>query len=91
MSYGTPVCTNDDFKKQMPEIEAISEGKTGCFFNLNKNNLADTLLKWFKNTPSRKIIRANCYKVVDEYYNPDNQKEIMKEAINDVCKKGLYN
>jgi glycosyltransferase involved in cell wall biosynthesis len=87
MSYGTPVCTNDDFKNQMPEFEAIIEGETGCFFDSKENNLAGTIASWFKNAPSREIIRANCYKVVDEHYNPDNQTRIMKEAINSVTSR----
>ena len=87
MSYGTPVCTHNDFKNQMPEFEAIIDGKTGCFFNLDENNLSETISNWFKNAPPREVVRENCYKMVDDYYNPYNQTQIMKEAILEVTKK----
>lgn len=82
MSYGTPVCTNNDFKNQMPEFEAIKEGSTGCFFDKEKGDLAETISNWFKNSSPRELVRKNCYKIVDEYYNPDHQTRIMREAIN---------
>jgi glycosyltransferase involved in cell wall biosynthesis len=81
MSYGTPVCTHNDFKNQMPEFEAIIEGKTGCFFDIEKNNLTETISNWFKNSTNREIIRKNCYQMVDDYYNPYIQTKIMDTAI----------
>ena len=35
MAYGTPVATHNDFAEQMPEYEAIIEGRTGFFFDRN--------------------------------------------------------
>jgi glycosyltransferase involved in cell wall biosynthesis len=87
MSYGTPVSSNNDFKNQGPEFEAIIEGETGCFFDLEKNNLAETISNWFKNSPSRDIIRQNCYKIVDQYYNPYNQTRVMKSAVEELIGK----
>ena len=37
LSFGTPVCTHSNLSNQMPEVEAIEEGVTGCYFD--ENNL----------------------------------------------------
>jgi glycosyltransferase involved in cell wall biosynthesis len=87
MSYGTPVCTNNDFKNQMPEFEAIIDGVTGCFFNKDKNNLTSTISNWFKYAKEREEIRVNCYKVVDKYYNPKTQLGVLKNAFQEIFQK----
>jgi glycosyltransferase involved in cell wall biosynthesis len=84
LSYGTPVCTHNDFKNQMPEFEAIQEGKTGCFFDKSEDNLAETILHWFNKAPQRNIIRQNCYEVIDTKYNPYIQSKVLKESIKEV-------
>jgi len=86
MSYGTPVCTNDDFKNQMPEFEAIKSWKTGCFFDNIKGNLGETISEWFEKSPSREKVRTNCYDVVDNFYNPNMQLEVLRKAIKDLTK-----
>lgn len=87
MSYGTPVCTHDDFKNQMPEYEAIIQGETGCFFNMEKNNLTQVIRKWFNLNIGREEIRKKCYSRIDEYYNPYNQTKIMKQTIEKVLSR----
>lgn len=84
MSYGTPVCTHNDFKNQGPEFEAIIPWETGCFFDKTKENLAVTIIKWFNQSPERETVRANCFKVVDTKYNPNVQLKVLKEAVDDV-------
>jgi glycosyltransferase involved in cell wall biosynthesis len=86
MSYGIPVCTNDDFKNQMPEFEAIKPWETGCFFEKEKENLAEIISKWFERSPSREKVRTNCYDVVDNFYNPNMQLEVLRKAIKDLTK-----
>jgi glycosyltransferase involved in cell wall biosynthesis len=86
MSYGTPVCTNNDFKNQMPEFEAIKPWKTGCFFDKEKGDLVETISKWFEKSPSREKVRTNCYDVVDNFYNPNMQLEVLRKAIKDLTK-----
>ena len=86
MSYGTPVCTNDDFKNQGPEFEAIKAWETGCFFDKEKGNLVETISKWFEKSPSREKVRTNCYDVVDNFYNPNMQLEVLRKAIKDLTK-----
>ncbi|MBP6182585.1 glycosyltransferase family 4 protein [Flavobacterium sp.] len=82
MVYGTPVITNDDFKHQMPEFEAIEVGKTGLFYkNNNVESLASSIMSWINNVEDRQIIRENCYKVVDERYNPQFQLNLLKSLL----------
>ena len=84
MSYGTPVCTNDDFSTQMPEFEAIKAWKTGCFFNKEKENLAETIRLWFDKAPGREQVRIDCYEVIDKYYNPETQLEVLDGVLKQV-------
>lgn len=82
LSFGTPVCTHNNFFNQMPEVEVIEEGFNGCFFKENDiNSLAFTINKWLENNISNKQIKDNCYKVIDELYNPYNQLTILKEIL----------
>lgn len=87
MSYGTPVCTTNDFINQGPEFEAIKAWKTGCFFDQRKNNLAETISKWFGKKHDREKIRLACYNVIDTYYNSQVQLAVLKEVLDEVIKK----
>lgn len=86
LSYGTPVCTHNDFKTQMPEFEAIVPHKTGCFFDKKQNNLAETILKWFNYAPDRDEVRKYCYEVIDNKYNHVVQLKVLKTTINNLVK-----
>lgn len=83
MTYGTPCATHNDFALQMPEFEAIEEGVTGFFFEKdNASDLAIKIVHWFeKNGSKREVIRENCYRVVDNYYNPEFQMKKFKNVI----------
>jgi len=79
LSFGTPVITHDNFTRQGPEFEAIEPNKTGLFFKHNNTiSLANTIVEWFKNDFDREIIRENCYKVIDERYNPHYQLKVLE-------------
>lgn len=84
MSYGTPVCTSNDFKNQGPEFEAIKLGVTGCFFDHKKVNLAETINDWSELNKDRVCVRQACYNVVDKYYNPKVQVRVLKKVLNEV-------
>lgn len=86
MSYGTPVCTHDDFNTQMPEFESIIPWKTGCFYDHKKNNLPQTIIKWFDDAKDRDVIRKNCYRVIDSKYNTPSQFEIFNDTIQEILK-----
>lgn len=84
LTFGTPVLTNNMFDEQAPEYEVIKENITGDFFNLQDNqDILDKIQKWIKLTEAnRPFIRENCYKVIDQRWNPDNQIEILKKLFN---------
>lgn len=78
--YGTPCITMDNFDMQMPEHEAIKEGVTGCFFKENDvDDLAAKIINWLHNYQDRDMIRQNCYKEIDQRWNPIYQLGIIKE------------
>ena len=84
LSYGTPVISHDDFSHQMPEYEAIAPGFNGELFNHNSvEDLANKIQHWIvgHKNESRNTIRVNCYKVIDEKYNPNAQVGLINEII----------
>ena len=85
-TYGTPVITHSNKYKHAPEFEAITN-KTGSFFKEDSClDLSNTLVKWVGSKRNREITRANCFKVIDQFYNPINQKLIMKNLIKKITK-----
>lgn len=83
MMFGCPAITNDDFDHQMPEFEAIQEGKTGGFFKAGDSySLADAISKWLINhSEDRDIVRETCYQEIDLKWNPHNQIRIFKKVL----------
>ncbi len=78
LAYGTPVLTHDNFPYQMPEFEAIREGETGAFFKYeNYESLAEVIKQWLLKVKDRNAIRRKCFEVVDSFYNPYKQIEIL--------------
>ena len=84
MVFGTPVLTHDDFSWQMPEYEAIKDGKTGCFFKKDDvDSLAETISQWFSNNVfNRDEVRAACYSEIDNYWTPKYELKVLKEVLN---------
>lgn len=84
MVFGTPCITHCDFSYQMPEFEAIKEGKTGTFFDRdNINDLADKIDNWFvNNNNNRETVRKSCMQEIDNEWNPYYQLKIIKKAFN---------
>jgi glycosyltransferase involved in cell wall biosynthesis len=82
-SYGLPVITNDNFELQMPEFEVVKPGLTGSFFKEDdEESLSLEIKKWLEYSKvNRNIIRKNCYKVIDEKYNPINQIKVLNKYI----------
>ena len=83
MVFGTPVVTHNDFPHQMPEFEAIHEGKTGAFFeNGNVESLANTIVNWFAEyKDKREEIRQACYHEIDTQWTPQFQIEVLKKHL----------
>lgn len=79
LMMGTPVITHDNLNEQMPEAGAITDNLNGLFFKQgNIEDLSRKILKYTSLQPlQRESLRAECYKVVDEKYNPQNQIRIL--------------
>lgn len=79
--YGTPVITHSDFSKQGPEFEAIEENVSGGFFIKDDEvDLANKIRQWLSKK-NREETRANCFKIVDEKYNPHFQLQVVKDIL----------
>lgn len=82
MVFGTPVISSNDFNSQMPEHEAIIDGKTGAFFeNGNLESLADAIKKWFELHPDREQVRKDCYNEIDNNWTPSFQMGVIKSVL----------
>ncbi|WP_026726355.1 glycosyltransferase family 4 protein [Flavobacterium sasangense] len=80
--YGTPVITHSDFSQQMPEFEAVEKGVSGDFFIMDDEvDLANKIQDWLSKVEDREEIRTNCFKVIDEKYNPHYQLQVIKEIL----------
>lgn len=83
LMFGCPAITNDDFDHQMPEFEAIQEGKSGAFFKAgDRNSLAECISRWLsERSDDREKVRQDCYEAIDTKWNPHNQIRILKEVL----------
>jgi len=83
LSYGTPVITHNNFSTQMPEFEAVIEKVTGVFFKENNvESLYTVINDWLSENPVKTSgIIENCYKVIDDQYNPFNQIKILQKIL----------
>lgn len=82
MTFGTPVLSHNNFPLQMPEFEAIEDGKTGAFFKENDvESIADTIERWITLNIERETVRQNCYSIIEHKYNPHKQIELLKTII----------
>ena len=82
LTFGTPVITHNNFSKQMPEFEAIEENVTGKFFIYNNlDSLSQSIEDWFSQDNNRNQIRKNCFKKIDECWNPQYQINVFKKVL----------
>jgi glycosyltransferase involved in cell wall biosynthesis len=85
LSFGTPVITHNNFPYQGPEFEAIVEGETGSFFE--QNNVDDLTAKIIKilniSQEEKQFIRRQCFKIIDDKYNPYFQLSVLRQFFND--------
>ena len=80
LTYGCPLITHDKFENQGPEFESITPGITGDFFEENNiNDLALKINEWLDLHPiNNDITRKECFKIIDEKYNPHSQIKLLK-------------
>jgi len=83
MMFGCPAITNDDFNHQMPEFEAILEGRTGSFFHAGDfYSLSEAISHWFAmHGTDRDLVRQACFDEIDSRWNPHNQISIFKRVL----------
>ena len=80
LSYGTPVCSHSNYKNQMPEVEAIIDGENGFLFHEDDiQDLSKGIIHWFNNNSF--IDRNKIRNIVDNYYNPNFQLEVIKRIL----------
>lgn len=82
MMYGTPVISHNNFEHQMPEVEAIAPGITGNLFRYGDvHHLAEILIQSKAQFSDRTKVRKNCFRMMDEIYNPKRQADVMLRAL----------
>lgn len=78
-TYGVPVITHNNLALQKPECEALIDGVNGYYYKYNSStDLADKIQRLFsldESTLNR--MKASAEKVVDNYYNPKIQENIL--------------
>lgn len=87
LAYGTPVVTHSDMDLQMPEAEAIVDGRTGATFEIGSvESLADAIVR-----ASRLKVAGRpsleCMRVIENVYNPTNQRDLIEGALTKVLAK----
>jgi glycosyltransferase involved in cell wall biosynthesis len=84
MTYGTPIITNDNFSKQMPEFEVIQNNETGVFYKEGDlSDLTNKITQWIGlGKTQRNNIRKKAYSIIDAKYNPHYQIGVLKDLIN---------
>lgn len=81
LSLGTPVITHENFNNQGPEVESIIPNRTGFFF---KENDISSLSDCIENIVVNRLklsMEADCIKVIEDYWNPKNQSEIIEKTV----------
>ncbi len=83
LSYGTPVITNDNFNTQMPEFEAVVEGKTGSFFRENDvEDLARKIDSWISITEQqRDECRSVARQTIEQEWSVDYQIKLLERVL----------
>ncbi len=83
MTFGTPVATHNEFKYQMPEFEAIIDGRTGMFFKYSdEKSIAEAISRWFSvHQKNREDVRLECYKEIEKNWTPDYQMNVIRDNL----------
>jgi glycosyltransferase involved in cell wall biosynthesis len=81
LSFGTPVITHGDFKNQGPEVSSVIPDITGELYE--RNNYADLSEKIFDLifNKGKSHYSDNCIKIINDYYNPYYQMEVMASMV----------
>lgn len=82
--YGTPILTCDKTKwLHGPEVETVVEGRTGGFFrDGDVSHLVEKMRTMLYPVPCKPSMAKACMEVIDRYYNPAYQEQVIINAIN---------
>lgn len=82
MNYGLPVISHGDFHTQMPEYEAIVEGRTGLLYRAGDYaDLKRAIRQWLVSAVNREEVRLDCYREIDSHWNSSFQMDLIKSVI----------
>ncbi|MFL9855981.1 glycosyltransferase [Paraburkholderia madseniana] len=82
LMFGTPVISHSDMDRQMPEVEAVAPGISGILFRYgDMADLSRCLISIPDVFHDRRQTRENCFRIIDEIYNPYRQCEVLSDAI----------
>jgi glycosyltransferase involved in cell wall biosynthesis len=82
LMFGTPVISHSDMDRQMPEVEAVAPGISGILFRYGDiADLSRCLIAIPDVFHNRSQTRENCFRIIDEIYNPYRQCEVLSDAI----------
>jgi glycosyltransferase involved in cell wall biosynthesis len=85
LMYGTPAVTHGDRDAQMPEVEAIEEGRTGAFFRRgDARDLAATVARWLDRPMPRAQVRQAARAAIQAKWTPQGQARIIEQAVLEV-------
>jgi glycosyltransferase involved in cell wall biosynthesis len=81
LALGTPVITHGNLFNQMPEVEAVFDGKTGYYFE--EDNIDSLVIKidLFSNTDKKNLMEQECLSVIKAHFTPENQFNIITSAL----------
>lgn len=84
MSAGLPVISHNNYTRQMPEHEAIVEGKTGSFYEYESvSSLAKSIKGWLSNPSLLTNARDACLEQINSQFNVFYQVDIIKKALSE--------
>jgi glycosyltransferase involved in cell wall biosynthesis len=88
LAYGIPVITHHDMDAQMPEVEAITDGVTGRFFERGSAiSLATAITEFVSQATLAEMRAAEAVKIIEQKYTPARQRQFIEQAIAAILKK----
>ncbi|ABE36947.1 glycosyl transferases group 1 family protein [Paraburkholderia xenovorans LB400] len=82
LMFGTPVISHSHMDRQMPEAEAVAHGFSGMLFRYGDvADLSRCLISIPEVFGDRRQTRENCFRIIDEIYNPYRQCQVLSDAI----------
>ena len=81
MAYGVPVITHDELDQQMPEVEAITPGRTGLFFRFEDAASLAGAMRTAMTTNLRDQAKVEAIQMIEERYTPEVQRNFIEAAL----------